>query len=122
MGYTDFSFQSDCDDSRTVSGYVFILNGGAVCWKNFKQHTVADSVCEAEYIATSDAVKKVVWLQKFITELGVSPSVDGSVLLYYGSTRAIAQVKEPKSYQYTKHILHRYHLIQEIMDRGDVEL
>ena len=31
MGYTYFSFQSDCDDSRSVSDYVFTLNGGAIC-------------------------------------------------------------------------------------------
>ena len=62
MGYTDFNFQSDCDDSRSMSDYVFTLNEGAICWKSFKQHTVADSVCEVEYIATSNAAKEVVWL------------------------------------------------------------
>ena len=31
VGYTDFSFQSDCDDSRSMSGYIFTLNGGAIC-------------------------------------------------------------------------------------------
>ena len=55
MGYTDSSFQSDCDDSRSMSSYVFTLNGGAVCWKSFKQYTVIDSVCEVEYNAASDA-------------------------------------------------------------------
>ena len=30
MGFTDSSFQSDYDDSRSVSGYIFILNGGAI--------------------------------------------------------------------------------------------
>ena len=58
--YTDFNFQLDYDNSRNVSGYVLILNGGAVCWKSFKQHTVVDSVCKAEYIAASDAVKEAV--------------------------------------------------------------
>ena len=29
-GYTDFSFKSDPDDSKSISGYVFILYGGAV--------------------------------------------------------------------------------------------
>ena len=62
MGYTDFNFQSDCDDSRSMLGYVFSLNGGAICWKSSKQHTVANSICEVEYIAASDAVKEVVWL------------------------------------------------------------
>ena len=59
MGYTDFSFQLDSDDSRSVSSYVFTLNREAICWKSFKQHIVADSIWEAEYIATSDATKEV---------------------------------------------------------------
>ncbi|KAK8540294.1 hypothetical protein V6N12_046581 [Hibiscus sabdariffa] len=29
-GYTDASFQTDKDDSRSQSGFVFCLNGGAV--------------------------------------------------------------------------------------------
>ena len=51
MGYTDSSFQSDRDDSKSVSGFVFILNGGAICWNSFKQVMIVDSVCEVEYIA-----------------------------------------------------------------------
>ena len=43
-GYTDASFQSDKDDFRSQSGYVFCLNGGAVSWKSSKQSTVADSI------------------------------------------------------------------------------
>ena len=122
VGFTDSSFQSDHDDSRSVSGYIFTLNGGAICWKSSKQHTVADSVCEAEYIAASDAAKEAVWLRKFINELGVAPSLDGPVLLYCDSTGAIAQVKEPKAHQWTKHILRRFHLVREIVDRGDIDL
>ncbi|KAK8686089.1 hypothetical protein V6N13_125116 [Hibiscus sabdariffa] len=33
-GYTDASFQTDKDDSRSHSGFVFCLNGGAVSWKS----------------------------------------------------------------------------------------
>ncbi|KAK8700448.1 hypothetical protein V6N13_018844 [Hibiscus sabdariffa] len=59
-GYTDASFQTDKDDSRSQSGFVFCLNGGAVSWKSSKQDTVADSTTEAEYIAASEAAKEVV--------------------------------------------------------------
>ena len=55
-------------------------------------------------------------------ELRVTPFVNGLVLLYCDSTGAIAQAKEPKSYQCTKYILHRYHLVYEITDRDDIEL
>ena len=36
-GYNDASFQSDRDDSKSQSGYVFTLNGGAISWKSSKQ-------------------------------------------------------------------------------------
>ena len=36
-GYTNSSFQSDPDDSKSISGYVFTLYSGAISWKNFKQ-------------------------------------------------------------------------------------
>ena len=60
VGFTDSSFQFDHDDSRSMSGYIFTLNDGAICWKSSKQHTVVDSVCEVEYIASSDAAKEAV--------------------------------------------------------------
>ncbi|KAK8559203.1 hypothetical protein V6N12_042485 [Hibiscus sabdariffa] len=121
-GYTDASFQIDKDDSRSQSGFVFCLNGGAVGWKSSKQDTVAGSTTEAEYIAASEAAKEAVWIKKFITELGVIPSISDAVDLYCDNNRAIAQAKEPRSHQRSKHILRRFHLIREIIDRGDVEI
>nr|GEX72277.1 retrotransposon protein, putative, Ty1-copia subclass [Tanacetum cinerariifolium] len=47
------------------TGYVFILNGGAVVWKSLKQSTTAMSATEAEYIAAMEAV----WIRKFILGL-----------------------------------------------------
>ena len=52
----------------------------------------------------------------------MAPSLDGPVLLYCDSTGTIAQVKESKSHQCTKHILCRYYLVWRIVDQGDVEL
>ncbi|KAG8497202.1 hypothetical protein CXB51_008577 [Gossypium anomalum] len=121
-GYTDASFQTDKDDSRSQSGFVFCLNGGAVSWKSSKQSTVADSTTEAEYIAASEAAKEAVWIKKFITKLGVVPSISDAVELRCDNNGAIAQVKEPRSHQRSKHILRLYHLIREIIDRGDVEI
>ena len=122
IGYTDASFQSDKDDCKSQSGYVFLLCGGAVSWKSFKQETTADSTTEAEYIAASEAAKEAVWIKKFITELGVVPSIVSPIPLYCDNNGAIAQAKEPRSHQRSKHVLRRYHLIREIIDRKDVKI
>ena len=78
-------------------------------WKSSKQATVADSTTEAEYIAASDAAKEAVWLKKFIGELGVVPSIANPIALYCDNNGAIAQAKEPRSHQRSKHILRKFH-------------
>ncbi|GKG02848.1 hypothetical protein Tco_0310484 [Tanacetum coccineum] len=37
--YYDAGFETDRDDTKSQTGYVFILNGGAVDWKSSKQST-----------------------------------------------------------------------------------
>jgi len=118
--FTDSSFQSDPDDSKSVSGFVFTLNGGAVSWRSSKQEMTADSTTEAEYIAAAEAAKEAVWMKKFISELGIVPSIEAPIPLFCDNNGAIAQAKEPRSHQRSKHILRRFHLIREIAARGDV--
>ena len=62
-GYVDASFDTDPDDSKSQTGYVFILNGGAVSWCSSKQSVIADSTYEAEYIDASEAAKEGVWMK-----------------------------------------------------------
>ena len=73
VGYTDPSFQSERDDSKSVLGFVFTLHGGVICWKSFKQAIVVGSVCEAEYLAASDAVIRMVMKVSCRARSGTSP-------------------------------------------------
>jgi hypothetical protein len=58
-------------------------------WKNSKQDTVADSMMEVEYIATSEAAKEVIWIRNFVSELGVVPSASSHMNLYCDNSGAI---------------------------------
>ena len=114
-GYTDSSFQSDLNDSKSISGYVFILNGGAVSWKSFKQQIVADSTTEPEYVATSEAIKEAVWMKKLIMDLRVIPKIEGPVSLYSDNTGAIIQNKKLRSHYRSKHIIRHFYLVKDKM-------
>ena len=46
-GYVNASFDTDPDDSKSQTGYMFILNGGAISWCSSKQIVMAGSTCEA---------------------------------------------------------------------------
>ncbi|RVW36801.1 Retrovirus-related Pol polyprotein from transposon TNT 1-94 [Vitis vinifera] len=120
IGYTDSDFQSDQDSRKSTSGNVFVLGGGAISWRSIKQTCVADFTMEAEYVAASEAAKEAVWLRNFLLDLGVVPSVQSPITLYCDNSGAVANSKEPRSHKRAKHIKRKYHLIRDIVQRGDV--
>ncbi|GJS89698.1 putative reverse transcriptase domain-containing protein [Tanacetum coccineum] len=92
--YTDAGYLTDADDLKSQTGYVFVLNGGAVDWKSAKQSIFATSSAEAEYIAAFDASKEAVWVRKFISGLGVVPTIEKPINMYCDNTGAIAIANE----------------------------
>src|SRR4051812_33329989 len=121
-GYVDASFDTDPDDSKSQTGYVFILNGGAVSWCSSKQSVVADSTCEAEYMAASEAAKEGVWMKEFMTDLGVVPSARDPMTLFCDNTGAIALAKEPRFHKRTRHIKRRFNSIRHSVELEEINI
>ncbi|KAL0411258.1 UNVERIFIED_CONTAM: Retrovirus-related Pol polyprotein from transposon TNT 1-94 [Sesamum latifolium] len=121
-GYNDVGFQSNDDDAKSQSGFIFKLNSSVVFWKSSKQATTADSTMEAEYIAASEAAKEAIWMKNYIQELGVVPCIAEPVVIFFDNNGAIAQAKELRSHHHSKHILRCYHLLREMVSRGDVRM
>lgn len=69
-GYCDADWASDINERRSCTGYVFILQGGAISWNCKRQATVALSTTEAKYMALSSATQEAMWLKQFKEELG----------------------------------------------------
>ena len=91
-GYVDQSFDTDPDDSKSQTGYVFLLNDGAVSWCSSNQSIVAGSTCEAEYIAASEAANEGVWTKEIISDLGVIHSASCPMKIFCVNTGVIALV------------------------------
>ena len=108
IGYVDARFDTDPDDSKSQTGYIFILNGGAVSWCSSKQSVVAGSTCEAKYIASSEAANEGVWMKEFISDLGVIPSALGPMKIFCDNAGAIALAKESRFHKRTNHIRRRF--------------
>ena len=70
MGYVDSDYAGDLDQRRSLTGYVFQINGCTVSWKSTLQQVVALSTTEAEYIALTEAIKEALWLKGLLGELG----------------------------------------------------
>jgi hypothetical protein len=80
--YVSTNYKADSYDEKSQMGYVFLVNGGAVSWRSFKQTLKAKSTMESKYIATVDVANEAVWLQKFVLELGVLPGMRDPVHIH----------------------------------------
>ena len=85
-----------------------------------KQSYVFDSVIEVEYVAALEGVKEAVWFCNFLRDLEVIPNLEQPMVVYYNNSGVVAKSKEPRSHKRGKHIEMKFHLIRDIVERGDV--
>nr|GEZ19489.1 putative retrotransposon protein [Tanacetum cinerariifolium] len=120
--YTDAGYLTDADDLKSQTGYVFVLNGGAVDWKSAQQSILATSSIEAEYIAAFDASKEAVWVRKFISGLGVIPTIEEPISMYCDNTGAISIANESRITKGARHFHAKVHYLHEVIEYDDIKL
>ena len=108
------------EDRRAISGYAFLIDGGAVSWSTKRQDTISLLTMEAEYVAAMHAVKEALWLQTLINE--IFGSLTGATTLHCDNQSAIALTKDHQYHACTKHIDVCFHFICWIIEEGKVKL
>ena len=74
-GFCDSDWAGCVDMRRSTSGFVWMMGGGAICWRSKLQLIVALSLTEAEHVGTTPVVQEIIWLRDLLWELNV---IDGS--------------------------------------------
>ncbi|GJW88767.1 hypothetical protein Tco_0164107 [Tanacetum coccineum] len=82
----------------------------------------ATSSVEVEYIAAYDASKEVVWVRKFIYRLGVVPTIEKPISIYYDNTGAITIANESGITKGARHFHAKVHYLREVIEFGDIKL
>jgi hypothetical protein len=113
VGYVDADMAGDADSIKSTSGYLITFAGGAVSWQSRLQKCVALSTTEAEYIAITEGCKEIMWMKKFLQELGQNQE---SYVLYCDSQSAIHLSKNSTYHSRSKHIDVRYHWIRDVLE------
>ena len=79
-----------------------------------------DSTTEAEYVATCEVAKEAIWLKKFLSDLGVVRMEQVPITFFCDNSGVVTQSKYPRNHKKAKHIERKYHIIWDIVARGDV--
>ena len=120
VAYCDADFAGDIDKRHSTSGYVILMNGGAVAWKSAKQKTVATSTTEAELVAASSACKAVLWARQLLAELGIEQH--DATTMFVDNQSAIAIAGNRQSKEKTKHMQVKDMFIQEVIEQKHVKV
>ncbi|GKA15124.1 retrotransposon protein, putative, ty1-copia subclass [Tanacetum coccineum] len=100
--YTNAGYLTDADDMKSQTRYVFVLNGCVVDWKSTNQ--------------------KAVWIRKFISGLGVVPTIEEPINMYCDNTGAIAIAKDHGVTKGARHFRAKVHYLRETIEMGDVKI
>jgi hypothetical protein len=111
---------SMAEDRRAVSGYAFLIDGGAVSWSSKRQEIVSLSTTESEYVAATHAAKEALWLRSLIGDL--FDSITEPTTLFSDNQSAIALTKDHQYHARTKHIDVRFHFIRWVIEDGKLRL
>jgi hypothetical protein len=99
---------------ESVSGFVATIAGGSVTYSSKKQGSVALSSTESEYMALLHALKELIWLHRFLKEIGYD--VNDQNTIYCDNQSAIALAHNPEHHARTKHIDIQYHFVRNCVE------
>ena len=95
VGYTDFDYARLINGQKSTGGYIFMLFGRPLSHLSKVQSIVVLLSCKAEYIATTKAGKKALWVVQFLAYPGFRLP-NQPVNLRANNKGAISRTKNPK--------------------------
>lgn len=119
LGYSDADGATQ-EHRHAISGYAFLIDGGAVSWSSRKQELITLSTAEAEYVAATHAAKEALWLRRLLFEL--IPSLEAPTVLFCDNQAALRLIQNDNFHARTRHIDKRYHFIREVAQNGTLQL
>nr|KYP66622.1 Copia protein [Cajanus cajan] len=120
VGFSESDWSGDAEDRRSTAGYLFKFLGVPISWSSKKQSVVAQSSCEAEYIAAASAACQAAWIRFLLKDLKVK--LNSTVKLQVDNKYAINLASNPIAHGRTKHIETKFHYIRDQVEKKKIEL
>lgn len=115
IGYVDSDYAGDQQDRLSVTGFAFKFAGSTISWQSRKQKTVAQSTCEAEYMALAEAARECKFLVALIQSV-INTNIPVFLLTDSQSAKKLAE--NPMVTHRSKHIDIRHHFIRNSLNEG----
>jgi hypothetical protein len=119
ISYTDSDYGGCTLDRKSTSGGCQFLGNRLVSWQCKKQTSVAQSTCEAEYMAAGSCCSQVLWIQQQLRDYGIEIS---DTPIRIDNKSAIDITNNPVRHKVTKHIDIRHHFLRDCAEKKLIHL
>jgi hypothetical protein len=106
------------EDRCAITGYAFLIDGGAISWSSKRQKIVSLSTTESEYVVATHRMKEALWLRSLLSK--VFQPIKPPTTLFSDNQAAISLTKDHQYHTCTKHIDVHYHFIQWVIEQGSL--
>ncbi|GJS17474.1 hypothetical protein Tco_0411946 [Tanacetum coccineum] len=121
-GYSDASWITGSSDSKSTTGWIFTLGGGAVCWGSKKQTCITHSTMEAEFLALAAAGKEAEWLRNMLLDIELWPKPMPAISLHCDSQSTLSRAYNKVYNGKSRHISLRHAYIKELISNGIITI
>ncbi|GKD77924.1 zinc finger, CCHC-type containing protein [Tanacetum coccineum] len=121
-GYTDASWISNTEDNSSISGWVFLLGGGAISWASKKQTCVTGSTIEYEFVALAAADKEAEWLKNLLLKIPLWSKPIAPISIRYDSATTLAKAYSQMYNGKSRHLGIRHNMIRELITNGVISI
>lgn len=71
-GFSDANSNSDLDQFKSTSGYIFTFDGTTVSWNSKKHICISKSIMVSEFMAFVSTAAEAEWLRNILLDLPIS--------------------------------------------------
>jgi len=112
--FSDADWAGTGAEGYSTGGLIVFLGGGPVIYASRRQTAVALSTTEAVYIASSEAVRELVWLRQLLSEIGHHHPLP---TLYIENKSTLRLIESTDTMKRIKHINLRYYVRHQLKEK-----
>ncbi|GKD70612.1 hypothetical protein Tco_1324702 [Tanacetum coccineum] len=121
-GYTDASWISNTEDNSSISGWVFLLGGGAISWASEKQTCITGSTTKSEFVALAAVGKEAERLKNLLLKIPLWSKPIAPIYIHYDSAVTLAKAYSQMYNGKSRHLGDRHNMIHEMITNGVISI
>jgi hypothetical protein len=123
-GFVDADYAGDKELRKSRTGYVVMMNSGAVSWKSKMQTVNAHSTTDAEIYAATAAIKEIAYIRDALRRIGLPQAVAANsskgTILYEDNEATCAIARTASHREATKHLAIARYFVRYHHEHGTV--